>query len=447
MSLSLETDQLLSDKRLRKANRRRWRQVKEFTRTEHNRNANKLRFGDHSRIVRMLAECYSPEAKFERRSPRVVVPKIFSIIDDPVGTIRVLLHFAKAVRATKVRRIEIDQSALKSYDLAANSVLDIIASELSIEARHRNTRVRFSGRYPTDSAVRRFIRSMGIIKHLKVAHEAASAEETKAIRLFDKRNYNYREPDDPSKADFKSKVSQGFVDHINGCLRDHGRELKADAVQKLCAYVSEILCNAEDHAGFIDWTVQGYFDNALATPLCEISIVNFGASIAETMKKIEVGSYTHKQISPFILLHRATLFGLGWQERDLLTVMALQANVSSKNNNAEDTRGQGTVELIEFFQKVSRECAADQSPLPAMMAILSGSTYILFDGKYRLQEMPGRSDHGKVIAFNAENTLNQKPDPLYVRSLGRLRFPGTIISIRFPLSAGSTVALEEKKNE
>ena len=196
MPLPLEVDQLLSEKRFRKAGRRRWRIAKKLIRIENNRQINKLRFGDHSRVIRMLADCYGDQLTASRRLPRVVVPRVFSIIDDPIGALQVLLHFAKTVRSTKVRRIEIDQSALKQYDLAANSVLDIIASELAAEAKHRNTKVRFSGRYPTEPSVRRFIRAMGIIKHLKVVHEAASVEETRAIRLFDKRNYNYRDPYD-----------------------------------------------------------------------------------------------------------------------------------------------------------------------------------------------------------------------------------------------------------
>jgi hypothetical protein len=64
------------------------------------------------------------------------------------------------------------------------------------------------------------------------------------------------------------------------------------------------------------------------------------------------------------------------------------------------------------------------------MAILSGKTHILFDGTYQMApDASGRN----VIAFNAQNDLSSKPDPKYVRNLGGDGFPGTVISIRFPM--------------
>jgi hypothetical protein len=97
-------------------------------------------------------------------------------------------------------------------------------------------------------------------------------------------------------------------------------------------------------------------------------------------------------------------------------------------------------DLIEFFQKVHKECAPD-SAVKAKMAIVSGSTFILFDGQYGLREKTG---HGKVIAFNAANNLYTRPDSSYVKPLGSYKFPGTIISIRFPLSNTSAVSMGDK---
>jgi len=72
------------------------------------------------------------------------------------------------------------------------------------------------------------------------------------------------------------------------------------------------------------------------------------------------------------------------------------------------------------------------------MVIVSGSTYIEFDGKY---EMRPNHDGVRIIAFNETNDLTEKPDPSYVRRLAGVSFPGTLISLKFPLSTGkSTVA-------
>lgn len=444
MALTLEVDQLLSEKRLRKAERRRWRETKRQRKVVEARRLRALRFGDSSRIIRMMADAFKPTVKYDRRRTALEIPEVFSILDDPESALKLILGFAKVTRLYRVRRLQFDQSRLKIYDLAANSLLDMIASEMKLEARQSGAMLRFSGRYPNDVSVKRFIKSLGIVKHLDVRHEIADEHEQEGIRVFERRKRHYDMPSDVAEADVKSRAASGFVDHINSCLQDNNRQLTRVARQVLGAYIGEILGNAEDHAGFVDWTIVGYLDNKLPRPTCEIAIFNFGSSIADTMNALDRQSYTWRQIQPFLWLHQGPkLFDRKWRARDLLTVIAMQANVSSKNRDEFDTRGQGTVELIEFFQKMCEECASDGGN-GARMCILSGSTYLLFDGKYRLKESPGR---GKVIAFNAENTLHKRPDPAYVRSLGSLAFPGTVISIRFPLSAGSTVALGGKSNE
>lgn len=399
---------------------------------------NRRRFGDRSRIVRMLSDSYGVKVTANKGTLTVVVPETFSIIDDPGRVLHVVGAFAKIARTFRIRHIEIDQSRLRHYDLAANALLDTIATELKTEARQRGVRLVFKGKYPASAQVKRFIKSIGIVKHLNLPHEAEASPEKNGQRAFDRRNCHYLYRGDPSKSDFKSRTIASFVDHVNHCLSDHGRELTPAARQKLCEYIGEILGNAEEHAGLVDWTIQGYLDNTAPTPQCEIAIFNFGHSIADTLQALDPKSYTRQQIAEYLLLHRGfNWFGPKWRETDLLTLAALQGHVSSKNFSKADTRGQGTVDLISFFQKVYQECAESDGVAPAAMAIVSGSTYILFDGKYSMQSGPSG---GKVIAFNPENTLRKKPDEHYVRSLGTLKFPGTIISIRFPLSK-STVAL------
>jgi len=444
VALPLEVDQYLSDKRARKAGRRRWRQRRREKHALESRLLRKLRFGDSSRIVRMLADAYRQDVKPDRRETIIRVPEVFSIIEDPVTALNVILGFAKTTRLFRLRRVQFDQSRLKTYDLAASSLLDMVASEMKLEARQRGMLLRFAGKYPTDPSVKRFIKSLGIVAHLDIRHEIADRSEQQGIRVFERRKRHYDAPKDVAEADVKSRAASGFVDHINDCLSNIGRQLTRDSRQILCAYIGEILGNAEEHAGFVDWTIVGYLDSTLPQPVCEIAIFNFGASIFQTMNALERTSYTWKQIQPFLWMHEAPkAFGKQWRARDLLTLIAMQGHVSTKNLTEEDTRGQGTIDLIEFFQRMCEECAAD-GLANAKMCILSGSTFLLFDGKYRLREVAG---HGKVIAFNAENSLDKRPDPKYVRSLGALEFPGTIISIRFPLSAGSTVALGGKSNE
>lgn len=438
MSCSVLTSRFLSRKRYRKRFRRAAKKRARVKAQQCRYNDQLARFGTRSKIIDMLAAACP--AAVDNYLDRVTarVPTVFSIIENPEKSVAWVLHFAKHMRINAVRKVEIDQSKLKTYDLAANSLLDIVAYEASKERRYQRRKLGFTGTYPVDPALKRFVKSMGVIKHLNIAHEKASVSESAKIRLFDRRTRHYDPKQDPTKPDAKAKVVAGFADHFNSCLRDHHRVLTPWARHKLCEYISEILCNAEDHPGFVDWTVQGYLDNSLEDPICEIAIFNFGKSIAQTLGELPEGSYTRDMIDPYVQLHAGqNFFGYGWRLPDLLTLVALQQHVSSKNNNAKDSRGQGTADLIDFFQKVHKECAPD-SKVKAKMAIVSGGTYILFDGTYAMREMPNR---GRVIAFNRMNDMSSKPDSRFVRSLNGVHFPGTIISIRFPLSVTSTVPL------
>lgn len=399
----------------------------------------------YSRIIEMLAEKATRSLSSSNGEIRVRVPQRFSIIDDPETVLDLLTAFAHGVHGQNIQKVIFDHRDLKDRDLAANSLLDVVATERNAELKWRQAKrkLRIAGIYPREPSVKRFIKAMGIIKHMEIAHEALSHDEASTMRVFEARNKSYFSSSDGSKADYKDKQQAKFVDHIQGCLRDHGWELSGLGMQSLGAYLGEILANAEDHAEYLDWTVQGYLDNTLAVPMCEIAIFNFGRSIAESMQSVPKDGYTWNQIRPYLDMHaKRKLFGTAWREEDLLTVIALQSHVSRLNVNEETTRGQGTVELIEFFQRINDLC--NGSTGHARMAIVSGGTYILFDGTHRM--VAPEVGAGKIIAFNGTNDLYEKPDPNFVKSLGPYRFPGTIISIKFPLSLADSSLVEEVTN-
>lgn len=197
----------------------------------------------------------------------------------------------------------------------------------------------------------------------------------------------------------------------------------------LCNYVVEVIDNAENHAGMVDWTIQGYVDMAMNEPECEIVIFNLGKSISETLEAMPKESYTMLQIEKYIEMHsKSGWFGPKWRKEDLLTLIALQGSVSSKNILETHTRGQGTADLIEFFQQLNDERSLEGIK-PASMYILSGRTRVIFDSKYR---MIRGEDGRRVIAFNKDNDLNSPPDPLCVIPLKDDRkLPGTMIGIKF----------------
>jgi hypothetical protein len=185
-----------------------------------------------------------------------------------------------------------------------------------------------------------------------------------------------------------------------------------------------VLTNAQEHPGITDWTLIGYFDTK--TQQFEVAIINFGKTISETFLELARTSYTYRQVGGYVSRIRRLRTGRKFSEQALVTVAALQGQISSKNKSTSDTRGQGSVEMVEFFQVVSEN--SDKN-VPQMVMI-SGSTHITFDPKYKMGEWRGRP---YTIAFNASNTLDEPPDARAVNALKNVFFPGTIIAIRFPL--------------
>lgn len=443
MRLTIEIDAFLSAKRARKQAKKTKKTWQRKIRAQRRYSEIDSAFGISSKILKMLSEHFSGPTVMHQGHLVIPIPEKFSTIENPEFVIALLGQFAKTMQENRARGINLDHSNLRTYDLAANGLLDIIAVELEREDWKRRRKIKWRGVYPSDPHIRRFIQALGIVKHLDILHEAPKPKEASVLRVFDVRNRHYYRSSNPNRADYKTKVVQQFAEHINSCLCDHGRELTKLARHKLCEYTGEILDNAEEHAGMLDWTIQGYLDNSRDVPFCEIAIFNFGTTIAGTLDALSRTSYTWKQIAPYLLHHRRrNMFQKSWAEHDLLTLIALQGHVSSKNTSPSDTRGNGTVDLIEFFQKVHSECNGSGDGL-AKMAILSGSTHILFDGTYRLM---GQSDGRKMIAFNKQNDLEFPPDQKYVKRLNGVYFPGTVISMRFPLSSTSTKEAVAKEN-
>lgn len=397
-------------------------------------------FGKASLIVQKMAKATTSPPYQHKGHIKIELPKSFSIIDSPEQTIAALSELSKAAHAAHLGTVYIDFGKLDQYDLGANGLLDIIVDELSIEARRTGRSLRWRGKYPKNPAHIRFIRALGVIKRLKIVHEYPSSADAERLEIFDARCRHYVRQLRPKQSDLKSKITAEFADHINRCLGTIGKALTPQALSNLCTYVGEIIDNAEQHSGLLDWAIQGYLDTMLPDPMCEIVIFNFGNSIAETFEALAPDSFAFKQVQKYVDLHaKGGYFKPGWRKEDLYTLIALQGHVSSKNMSETDTRGNGTVDLIELFQKVHEECAIDASAA-ATMVILSGSSAVLFDGIYKMKP---NEDGVKIIAFNQGNDLSQRPDAKYVRTLRGVAFPGTLISLRFPLStARSTVSVE-----
>jgi hypothetical protein len=423
----------LRNKRLAKRKRRTHRLQRHVERDGRRAEAYGTAFGRVSRIIDMMAGAARSSRIEHRGHLRYSLPSKFSVIGNASETLNGIFTLASEMRRGGLKHIFMDLRRLSEYDLSANGLLNVLVDEFSVQNRLQGRKIYWRGNFPEDRALARFFVAMGFIKRLKIK---SLPEVSERLAVFDKRCKHFLKLLRPRQADRKSLVTREFADHLDTCLGSIGRELTVEAKSRLCQYVGEVLDNAEQHSGMQDWAIQGYLDTSLDIPMCEVTIFNFGRSIAQTFHSLKSDSYPRRQVQKYVDLHRRRrLFGKAWDVDALYTLVSLQGNVSTKNASEEDTRGNGTVDLIEFFQRMHDECSIDLDSF-ARMTIVSGNTSILFDGTYK---MSPNEDGISIIAFNEANDLRQPPDPKYVGKLEGVAFPGTLIGLKFPLATRSTL--------
>lgn len=419
----------LRDKTVRKRVRRQQRIRRKVAEALEHQARLKRYFGRGSVILGMLSGPDRPKQLKRRGHLHAQLPRSFAMTEQPESTLLTVRNLARHLNGHFGGSLFLEMTGVRQFDVGANALLDVLVDECQVVTRISGRAFRWQGTLPVNPAAARLLRALGVIRRLKIVNAYLSPEDGRQIRLYDKRCRHYVRAMHPNKAGKTSTVTTELARHLEACLATVGKGLTDTGRSNLCRYVSEILDNAEEHAGMLDWVIQGYLDVAAEVPTCEVAILNFGRSIAETFQQLDPASYPRQQVQPYLDQHRTRgLFQANWREEDLLTLIALQGNVSSKNESDSTTRGNGTVDLIEYFQRVHAECSGPGQG--ASMVLVSGSTAIHFDGTY---QMSRPADGRRVIAFNAKNDLTLRPDSQYVRKLDGVSFPGTLIGIKFPL--------------
>lgn len=373
----------------------------------------------HDSYLQQLTKC--AQTKPVLLKTNVTIPATFSIIDSPEHVLQTIGLVAAAAGRDDVSEIHYDHGAVHHYDLAAEAILDRVA--MDVQDRRKGTRspLRFTGTLPKDADADRFVRAIGITHYLEITNVKLQPSDEAKLRRF---SQSRRTPNQTAKSKINSEkatVLRQFADQIDACLATVGRRMTPPGRSALLSYTGEIIDNIEQHAQSADWYISSYLDPDGSPPICEVAIFNFGLTFSDTFQALPPDSFPRTVVAPYLSAHESRgWFSHAWRTEDLLTLVALQSGVSSKSQGAADTRGQGTVDLITFFQDICTACASAAGKGEARMAMLSGDTHILFDGTYRMgPDSTGRD----VLAFNQSNSLAEPPDSNYVRHLQGVRFP------------------------
>lgn len=362
------------------------------------------------------------------------LPAVFSLTLNAEETIGFIQSVADYSRSARRPRITLDHRYVKELGLAAEAVLAVVLKEVSLE--NQNVPGAYIRGYKSQSPkVRKIMDEVGCVRVLRTGvDEDVKVSLRSTANVFRHQNRGKSLVVDALTADPISVTTKEFSDHLNSCLSLVGKRLSAKGRDRLLSYVAEVLINAQEHSESAQWTIVGFVDQEDEGLVYRAAIFSLGKTIAQTFSDLPDGSYSWGVVSPYIEQHgNSGFFDIHWRTEDLLTVVALQGNISSKLDGPSSDRGQGTVDLIEFFQDMSNECSVKDSK--PMMSIISGSTHIRFDGGYRMKNelSLGRM----VIAFNTENSLLLPPDKKVVRAMDKTIFPGVMISIAMPLATGT----------
>jgi hypothetical protein len=382
-----------------------------------------------------------------RKTAHIEIPQEFSFINDPDGALACIGRLVDCLRDERVNTLLFDHRNCEHLDLCASAVMDVIFLRGKSNASLRSRKLTAGGFFSSNDDVNVLLKSNGILKNLN--HPSAEAippglkERLRVFELFS----GHRTP--PEKTSDAERASTKLVEFFDSCLNMEGYRLKDEKVSTLVDLIAEVLGNAEEHSGQPDlapsaaWYAIGYHKGSGVPGMggeCHIVLFNFGESIFQSLASPETSDRLKEEISRLADVHRRRGFfdlvvevtrGLlllrtrFWQEDALWTLYALQEGVSRfRHRPGNEDRGNGTVRMIDFFRKL-----ASGEP---RMVILSGRTWILFDGTHSLKTIIRNGEERKVIAFNDQNDLNAPPDPRYVRTLDQ-RFPGTLVSLKFKL--------------
>ena len=358
------------------------------------------------------------------------IPKTFSFIRNPERSISVIRRAVTACRDRKINKIVLDHTACEHLDLGASMVLDIAFLEHRKEKMFKKRKTILGGHLPENTKVLNLLQCTGILHHLRIdAQKPPNEVEDNYYRFPLRKGHRLRYK--KNRSTDQETTATELAQYFKECFYRYGWRLSEDGQSYLLSLSGEVIDNAERHSQKNLWWTMAYLeqDHEINKGRCHISFLSFGKTIYQTMQKISPNSKLRIDIEKLTDRHRKRGFFSSsvFTEENLWTLYALQDGVTSSGKAGG---GIGTIKMIETFLDLADSISPDNPP---EMAIVSGSTQILFNNKYRLKHENINGELRSIIAFNPENSLDSKPDKRNVRPLKSF-FPGTIISLSFTIN-------------
>ena len=368
---------------------------------------------------------------------KFLVPKVFSIVENPEPSYKFIREVFGALLFQTHDKILMDYSICQRVDLGAQVLLDII--QLDIISFYKKCR-----RHKKTSP------KVSKIGGLNVINENVSkmlfSVGSPAIHNGDKRDFPdiipyklciYERPPnlDSTEASMQKDIdTTTLVDYVLDCLKRMDKYLTPERLDDLCTVISEILINAEEHSSTQKRFSIGYFQETNGSEkhygIFRLAILNFGDNIYSKFKDpncpnqdiVRIMEQLSKEYTSKGLFKRKK-----FEEETLWTLYSLQEGVTTVPKELYKKRGNGSIRFIESFFNIKGSQGVDNI---SKMAILSGNTSIIFDGKYGITDnLNDKGEKFQIMTFNDSGLISDIPDKNYVKFV-KEDFPGTIISAR-----------------
>lgn len=385
------------------------------------------------------------------------IPKDFSLISNTEETLDAICSLISSSKKFKPgQAIHVDHLGCENMDLAASAVLDAITLEIMKELPPGTFRI--DGSIPLNGQVRQLMINVGLPRQLGINIKPDPGAFILPLPLQRGRRQQPGKYEGQSEAE---RVAGALANHLKECFQKAaGYELPLSVTRQIVKWLPEVIGNAEDHSATDDWWAISYLvphDPAEYQRTCagvggaflgevQLTVFNFGRSFFESLNADTTAPTLKEAIRDLAKRHSL----MGWfidndySERDLWTLYALQDGVSRFAGRPGDIdRGWGTVRMIQAFQRLGG--TVRQGLIPRMI-LISGDTQISFDPKYQLKYQDVADGQRSIIAFNSENSLEQRPDKAYVRSLKSF-FPGTLLAFRFFIDKKHLETLELEQTQ
>jgi hypothetical protein len=363
------------------------------------------------------------------RLREMTVPDVFSLLDAPEPTMKFLNDLLSFSGTNLYKHISFQAKQCRMIGLDALVAMSVFVLRAKRRRRDEN-RLTVSGTWPEDLSMKVMFKASGMPHHLGLPESKLTPEQEKMVHrcelysgLSAKGYYALGRQ--------RNEATEQVRKYFDRCLNTVGFTLTRGGKNRIDKLMSEVIGNAEEHGG--PWYTIGHWqlgekDVGRRYGVCQIALFNFGNTIYE--------SFLADEASPTIVEQLRTLSDVhvqkgwfeklrgSWDEETLWTLYAIQERVSRYSGlPGHETRGNGTRDIVDFFLELGS---------PGTMCIVSGHSYILFDGSHHFHEIQRGEDQLKIITFNESGSLDDPPERKYVRRLAH-PFPGTMVSIRLTL--------------